>query len=141
VSFCTAVNCIDGRVQIPVIRYLQERFGVRYVDLVTEPGPGRSLSGPADPEIKRSILRRVGVSVDTHGSRLIAVVAHADCAGDPADPEEQRRQLAASADHLAGSFPSASILGLWVCERGVVHPTCSRWPAGEAGGEDDQANQ
>ena len=70
-SFCTAVNCIDGRVELPVIRYLQQRFGVLYVDLVTEPGAVRSLAGPADTETKRSILRRVAVSLDglTGGSR------------------------------------------------------------------------
>ena len=38
-SFCTVVNCMDGRVQLPVIRYLQERFEVPYVDSITEVGP------------------------------------------------------------------------------------------------------
>ena len=71
------MNCIDGRVQLPVIRYLHERFGVLYVDLVTELGPVRALAGPADAETKRSILRRVAMSIDAHGSGLIAVVAHA----------------------------------------------------------------
>lgn len=47
-SFCTAVNCIDGRVQLPVIRYLQERYGVLYVDVVSESGPVHSLAEPAD---------------------------------------------------------------------------------------------
>ena len=38
-SFCTAINCMDGRVQLPVIRFLQERFKVDYVDVISEPGP------------------------------------------------------------------------------------------------------
>ncbi|MHC5086790.1 MAG: carbonic anhydrase, partial [Planctomycetota bacterium] len=25
-SFCTAINCMDGRVQLPVIPFLQNRF-------------------------------------------------------------------------------------------------------------------
>ena len=135
-SFCTAVNCIDGRVQLPVIRYLQERFGVLHVDLVTEPGLVRSLAGPADAETKRSILRRVAMSIDAHGSRLIAVVAHAGCAGNPTDDEQQRRQLAASAGYLAESFPGVSIVGLWVDERWFVSATCSLGPAGEGGGQE-----
>ena len=45
-SFCTVVNCMDGRVQLPVIRYLQDRIEVLYVDSVTEPGPVRSLAEP-----------------------------------------------------------------------------------------------
>jgi len=132
------VNCIDGRVQLPVIRYLKERFGVLYVDLVTEPGPARSLAGSVDvdDEIKRSILRRVAISIDAHESRLIAVVAHADCAGNPAGREAKERQLADSAAFLAESFPGVSILGLWVDERWSVSPVCSLGPDGEADGQD-----
>ena len=33
-SFCTAVTCIDGRVQLPVIHYLTRRFHVEFVDIV-----------------------------------------------------------------------------------------------------------
>ena len=39
-SFYTTINCMDGRVQLPVISYLMERFGVQYVDAITGPGPG-----------------------------------------------------------------------------------------------------
>jgi hypothetical protein len=125
VSFCTAVNCIDGRVQVPVIRYLQEQYGVRYVDVVTEPGPVRALAEPSDSETKRSVLRRVRVSIEAHGSELIAVVAHAECAGNPVDDEEQRQQLARSAEYLAESFPVASVIGLWVDDGWTVHPALS----------------
>lgn len=38
-SFCTVINCIDGRVQMPVNQYMQQRFKVKYVDTITEPGP------------------------------------------------------------------------------------------------------
>jgi len=137
-SFCTAVNCIDGRVQLPVIRYLQQSFGVLYVDLVTEPGPALSLAGSvdADDEIKMSILRRVAISIDAHGSGLIAVAAHADCAGNPAGREEKWRQITESAAVLAERFPAVSILGLWVDERWSVSPVCNLGPAAEAGGQD-----
>ena len=137
-SFCTAVNCIDGRVQLPVTRYLQQRFGVLYVDLVTEPGPALSLAGSVDAgdEIKRSILRRVAMSIDAHGSGLVAVVAHADCAGNPAGREAKERQLEDSVAVLAESFPGVSILGLWVDDRWSVSPVCSLGPAAEAGGQD-----
>jgi len=40
-EFCTAINCMDGRVQIPVISFLEERFNARYVDVISEPGPNR----------------------------------------------------------------------------------------------------
>ena len=37
--FCTVINCMDGRVQLPVIRHMKERFNAEYVDSITEPGP------------------------------------------------------------------------------------------------------
>jgi hypothetical protein len=132
VSFCTAVNCIDGRVQIPVIHYLQEHHGVLYVDVVSEPAPVRTLAEAADSEAKKSILERVGVSISAHGSKLIAVVAHVDCAGNPVDEEEQRRQLAKSIEYIAGKFTSASVIGLWVDGSWSV----SRAGGLGAGGED-----
>lgn len=37
-KFCTAINCMDGRVQLPVINYLKKHFKVNYVGSITEPG-------------------------------------------------------------------------------------------------------
>ena len=37
-TFATAINCMDGRVQLPVIKFLQERFKAEYVDIISEPG-------------------------------------------------------------------------------------------------------
>ncbi|MCK4511962.1 hypothetical protein KAW64_09495 [bacterium] len=128
-SFCTVVNCIDGRVQLPVIRYLQERLGVLYVDVVSEAGPVRCLADSADSEAKRSILRRVGISIEAHRSRVIAVVAHADCAGNPVDEEQQRRELGLSVDYIAENFPETSVLGLWVNAEWSVAEACARGPA------------
>ncbi len=42
--FGTVLNCIDGRVQIPVTNWLKENFDVDYVDLITEPGIDKVLS-------------------------------------------------------------------------------------------------
>ena len=47
-DFGTAISCIDGRVQQPVSDWLKLYCHVRWVDLVTEPGPDRLLAaGPA----------------------------------------------------------------------------------------------
>ncbi len=115
-EFVTVVNCMDGRVQLPVINYLQQTYDARYVDSVTEAGPVRFLADGGESNEKDSILRRVAVSVNGHGSRLIAVVGHADCTGNTADIETQKAQLAASASLLAASFPEADVVGLWLDE-------------------------
>ncbi len=130
-SFCTVVNCMDGRVQLPVIHYLQDRFEVLYVDSITEAGPVRSLAEPVDETVSQSILSRVGVS-RTHGSKVVAVVAHDDCAGNPEDEITQRRQLEEAVDLIAGRFPDMSILGLWLSRDWSVFEVTSRDSAGGA---------
>lgn len=130
-SFCTVVNCMDGRVQLPVIRYLQDRFEVLYVDSITEAGPVKSLAKPVDETVSQSILRRVAVSRE-HGSKVVAVIAHDDCAGNPEDETTQRRQLEEAVDLMAGRFPDMLILGLWLSRDWSVFEVTSRDPAGEA---------
>ena len=48
-EFCTAINCVDGRVQVPVINYLKKRFKVDYVNVVSEPGPSKILAEAPSP--------------------------------------------------------------------------------------------
>ena len=105
---------MDGRVQLPVIRYLRERFGVEHVDSVTEAGPNQVLAERTDEDAVDSILRRVSISVDRHGSVGIALVGHHDCAGNPATAQEQRQHLASSIEFLRGRYPDLPIIGLWV---------------------------
>ena len=113
-SFCTAVNCMDGRVQLPVIRFLMDRYSVRYVDSVTEPGPNRILTDGTDTRGVRSILRRVDISVKHHGSRTIAVVGHADCTGNPSDDQTQAAQTLRAAEMLRRAYPDLTVVALWV---------------------------
>jgi len=133
VSFCTAINCMDGRVQLPIIRYLMDRFGCAYVDVVTEAGPVRSMAEAPDAEVTRSILRRVAVSVEKHGSSMVAVVAHWDCAGNPLPESEQRRQLRASVDLVVRSFPGVRVLGLWADQQWTVEEVHDVGPSGALG--------
>ena len=128
-SFCTAVNCMDGRVQIPVIRYLQERFDVEYVDVTTEPGPVRSLSEPIDADSSRAIVEHVEISIREHGSTVIAVAAHADCAGNTVTDEMQRAHVEESASFLAAEFPQTTVVGLWLGDDWVVEPVCTIPPS------------
>ncbi len=115
--FCSAINCMDGRVQLPVIRYLRRRFRAPHVDMITEPGPVRMLADPRERSRRAAIHARLDVSVQRHGSVGIALVAHADCAGNPVSDEEQQRQLAAGVAHLRRHYSRLPVVGLWVDER------------------------
>ncbi|MBS3810159.1 MAG: hypothetical protein KGY38_08400 [Desulfobacterales bacterium] len=120
-SFCTVINCMDGRVQLPVIRYLQNRFNVLNVDSITEPGPNLILANQADQNLVQSILRRVRISVEKHASAGIALAGHHDCAGNPAGEEEQRSHLAAGIAFLRSHYQTIPIIGLWVDENRAVN--------------------
>jgi hypothetical protein len=37
-EFVTTLNCIDGRVQLPVIRWIMAYYEVKYTDMITAPG-------------------------------------------------------------------------------------------------------
>ena len=79
-SFATAINCMDGRTQIPVIDYIRKKYNVDYVDMITEPGPIRVLAENTDKPTVESIKRRVEISTGKHGSVHIVIVGHHDCA-------------------------------------------------------------
>ena len=119
-SFCTVINCMDGRVQLPVITHLQSRFGVAYVDVVTEAGPVGVLSEQPASEGAKSIFRRVQVSIQAHASKCIAIVAHHDCAGNPIPDGEQQQQLQRCLQFLSTRYPEHEILGLWVNETWTI---------------------
>ncbi len=101
------------------------------MDSITEAGPVKSLARPVDETVSQSILRRVAVS-RTHGSKVVAIIAHDDCAGNPEDETTQRRQLEEAVDLMAGRFPDMLILGLWLSRDWSVFEVTSRDPAGEA---------
>ena len=91
--FAAAINCMDGRTQLPVSEWMKREYGVDYVDTITEPGPVRILAESRDVTAMESIRRRLDISVRKHGSSRVAIVAHSDCAGNPVDEETQLHQL------------------------------------------------
>ena len=119
-KFCTAINCMDGRVQLPVINYLKERLKVSYVDSITEPGPNLILSKQSDKVAVQSIISRVKISVEKHKSVGLAVVGHYDCAGNPSAKEDQLIHLEDSIGYLRQYF-NVQIIALWVDESWKVN--------------------
>ena len=119
-SFCTVINCMDGRVQIPVNEFLKRRFGVEYVDTITEAGPNGILAQGTDAARVESILERLRISIEGHGSVGVAVVGHHDCAGNPTPPEQQERDTRAAVEFLKSRCDGLPVAGLWVDQNWVV---------------------
>jgi len=113
-NFATVLNCIDGRVQLPVLEEVRSAFGVAYVDSITEAGIVKYLSDEIKSDQTRSILDRIEISVSKHGSQSIAVAAHYDCAGNPVDEDNQKVQLHQAVEFLKTQFPACEVICLWV---------------------------
>jgi len=131
--FCTAINCMDGRVQLPVITYLQERFRAEYVDLITEPGPNLILAGQENAVAIQSILQRLKISLECHHSVGVAVVGHHGCAGNPAGRDDQIVQIQEAIRFLRQRHEAIPIIGLWVDESWEVHEVVDSPGGGDQG--------
>ncbi|MEW5840252.1 carbonic anhydrase [Nitrososphaera sp.] len=119
--FGTAINCIDGRTQEPIIGYLKSNHGVEGVDMVTFPGADAVFSGTSGRLAELELARRaVSISVERHGSDIIAVAGHHDCAGNPGGREHHYLHIANAVRVVSSwGFP-AKVVGLYVNDRWQV---------------------
>jgi carbonic anhydrase len=115
-EFVSAVNCMDGRVQEPVINWMKQHYGAKYVDMITNAGPIKILAENKNDCLLESIKERLSISVEKHGSSVIAVVGHYDCAGNPSSKQTQISQIKDSIKLISSWFNNTTIIGLWVNE-------------------------
>jgi len=120
-KFCTAINCMDGRIQEAVIQFLKQYYNVAYVDNITEAGPSLILFEGHKHALIESVLDKIKISVDHHQSIGIAVVGHTECAGNPAPKEEQVAHIMQGINFLQTFYPDLPIIGLWVDNTWQVH--------------------
>jgi len=118
-KFATALNCMDGRVQVPVIEFLKKKFKVDYVDMITEPGIDKILAEGAK-ELISWIKEKIKISVKKHNSKIIAIVGHADCAGNPVEKEKHIEQIKKGMKIIKLMKLNVKIIGLWVNENWQV---------------------
>ena len=90
------------------------------VIISTNDGPVKILAEGPDNSPAKSIYGRVAISVERHGSKVVAVVAHHDCAGNPRPKAEQLVQLRTALKTVEGWGFDVSVLGLWVDENWTV---------------------
>jgi len=119
-TFATAINCMDGRVQLPVIEFIKKNYHVDYVDMITHSGPDKLLAEGDDQIAVDSIQKRVNISLTRHSSRLIAAVGHHDCAGNPADKATHWKQILRAIKIIESWNYEAKVIGLWIDENWEV---------------------
>jgi hypothetical protein len=115
VKFATAINCIDGRVQIAVIDYLKNTLSVDYVDMITEPGPNKLLSENKNNDAIKLLREKAAISIEKHGLDIVAIVGHYNCAANPENEENQKKQLLESLKTISfWRLDLKRIVALWL---------------------------
>ena len=112
-SFYTAVNCMDGRIQESVTNYIKKKYNVLFVDMITAAGPVKILSNKKIEDL-RPITSYIDISLKKHNSKGIAIVAHYDCSGNPIPDEKQKKLLKKAVVFLEKKYINVSVCGLWV---------------------------
>lgn len=111
--FGTAITCIDGRVQYPIGQWLRSRYGLDYIDVISEPGPDMLLAEGGQESIAL-VRAKVSLSVTAHSAQLIAICGHHDCAANPASVEEHWMQIRTAVRQVRSWGLAADVLGVWV---------------------------
>lgn len=120
-KFVTAINCMDGRVQLPVIEWMKKQYKANYVDMITEPGPNKILAENKPSVLIDSMKQRVELSVGKHASTCIAIVGHFDCAGNPNTIATQIEQIKLGMKKIQSWGFKIPVIGLWVDNKWSVH--------------------
>jgi len=111
---------MDGRVQLPVIKWLKDKYSLDYVDMITEPGPDKMLT-QGKPEQVESIKSRVLISVNAHGSDTIFIAAHYDCAGNPVSKEEHTKHVRECMKIVRSwNLPVEHVVGAWINDKWAI---------------------
>lgn len=120
-KFVTVITCMDGRVQIPVNEYLRNKYQATYVDTITEAGPDKILASNEKSFLLDNIKERVSISVNHHNSKVLSIVGHFGCAGNPVDYKTHIDHIIKSIETIKFWDLKVEILGLWVDESWKVH--------------------
>jgi hypothetical protein len=115
--FGTAINCIDGRTQQVVIDHMKQNYNIDGVDMVTFPGADGIFSNEGHSEEIAIIRRAVSISIEKHGSKIIAVVGHYDCAGNPGDREYHYMHVRKAMHEVSSWDLHAEVVGLYVNDK------------------------
>ena len=117
----TCLNCMDGRVQVPVLNWINENYRVDFVDVITEAGMDNVLSNQKDIS---EVIRSINISVNVNKSTRLFVVGHYDCRGNAVEEGVHRQQISHAVKRLKDYWPGHEIVGLWVNKIWQVEVVC-----------------
>jgi len=110
-KFATSVSCMDGRIQIPLTKWIKENYSVDYVDTITEPGVDKTIT---ENSVFESIKTKVSISINAHKSELIVLSGHYDCAANQVSNEEHIVLIKKGIEVISSWNLGAKVIGVWV---------------------------
>jgi carbonic anhydrase len=115
-KFATAISCIDGRVQPPILDWVKKSYFVDFVDAITEPGANKTLSEKNIDKI-RQLKSKVLISINAHGSKLVVISGHYDCAANIASKELHMVQIQKSINVVKSWKLPIMVIGIWINDK------------------------
>ena len=110
-KFATSVSCIDGRIQIPLAKWIKENYSVDYVDAITEPGVDKNVTKDS---IVESIKTKARISIHAHKSELIVFSGHYNCAANPVSDEEHIEFIKKGVEEISSWNLGVKVVGVYV---------------------------
>ena len=111
-TFAVCLNCIDGRTQLPLLHYITNNYPVKYVDLVTEPGMIKLLTGKKG--IKVHIQQKIILSIEKHHSKILFIAAHHNCAVNQCSDAVHKEQIIQAVSRISSRIAGLTVVGLWI---------------------------
>jgi len=127
-AFFTAVGCMDGRVQEPVLAFGQQKFGAKYADTITEAGlVGLLAKKNIDRALLDSIRKKILISLEKHHSKGIIVHGHQECAGNLVEDIQHKKDVLKTAKTIGTLIQN----NMQIIPVFVTRSASSRWIAEE----------
>ena len=110
-KFATSVSCMDGRIQIPLTKWIKENYSVDYVDTITEPGVDITIT---ENSVFESIKTKVSISINAHKSELVVLSGHYDCAANQVSNEDHIELIKKGIEVISSWNLGTKVIGVWV---------------------------
>lgn len=116
----TALECMDGRTHGALRKWGKKIFRVKYIDPITQKGMNKVLAENTNLPILENIKDHIWTSIKGHGSRVIIIAAHHDCAGNNVNKETQLEDLRKAAKTARKMIESLPLDKLGITSKDVI---------------------
>lgn len=123
-QFACVINCMDGRVQEIVNEYMKNEYCVPFIDTITIAGPVKVLAENKKEVLVNDIKFRVGISINKHHSKIVAVTGHHDCLLVKVEDAVQIEFVKEAVKNVQKWFEDVTVIGLFVDKKWDINKIC-----------------